>query len=103
MLAGLSTSGDATIGAPYTLEAIAAAVVGGVSLFGGEGTVSGAAAGAMILSVIAGILTAITAPEYLKYVISGAVLVVAVAVTVPATRRAFRMPGIPERFGTGGG
>jgi ribose transport system permease protein len=102
MLAGLSTSGDPNIGAPYTLECIAAAVVGGTSLFGGEGTVVGVAAGAMVLDVIASIISSLSAPEYLQYVISGGGLVVAVAVTVPAVQRTVKVRGVGRMLRKGG-
>ena len=43
---------DATAGVGYELTVIAAAVVGGVAIFGGTGTVYGAALGALLLGTI---------------------------------------------------
>ncbi len=99
MLAGVSTSGDPNIGAPYTLNAIAAAVIGGTSLFGGEGSLLGAGAGALVLDVISGILSAMAAPQYLQYVIAGSILVVAVAVMVPREQRAVAIRPMRARLG----
>jgi ribose transport system ATP-binding protein len=48
--------GDATIGSGYTLQSIAAAVLGGASLAGGKGSFVGAVFGAVFLSVIVNIL-----------------------------------------------
>ena len=46
VLAGLTQSGDPTIGAPYLLDTIAAVVIGGTSLVGGVGTMVGTVLGA---------------------------------------------------------
>jgi ribose transport system ATP-binding protein len=48
--------GDPTIGLSYTLTSIAAAVLGGASLFGGRGSFVGAVVGALFLNVIIAIL-----------------------------------------------
>lgn len=55
-LTAQTSSGDATIGAVYTLLSIAAVVLGGTSLFGGSGGVAGTIAGAFALSIIASVL-----------------------------------------------
>lgn len=73
-------SGDATIGAPYTLNAIAAAVLGGVSLRGGRGSVAGAVAGALILSFITNLLFSLGLNSYWQYVATGTLLVVVVGI-----------------------
>ncbi len=51
-LAAETTSGDPGIGNIYTLNSLAAAVLGGVALTGGRGTVVGAILGSLILSMI---------------------------------------------------
>ena len=48
--------GDPTIGSSYTLQSIAAAVLGGASLFGGRGSFVGAVVGALFLNVIINVL-----------------------------------------------
>jgi ribose transport system permease protein len=55
-LTGQTSSGDATIGAVYTLQSIAAVVLGGTSLMGGSGGVAGTIAGAYVLSLISSVL-----------------------------------------------
>jgi ribose transport system permease protein len=55
-LAASSTAGDATTGNTFTLTSIVAAVLGGVSLFGGRGSGIGAILGAFISTMIVNIL-----------------------------------------------
>ena len=62
----------------YELTAIAAAVVGGVSLFGGEGRIVGIAAGAILLEFISNGLLAMNVNEYYQTVAQGVVLGVAI-------------------------
>ena len=56
VLAGLTQSGDPTIGAVYLLDAIAAVVIGGTSLAGGVGSISGTILGAVALSLLSAVL-----------------------------------------------
>ena len=81
-------SGDPTIGVPFTLNTIAAAVVGGVSLAGGRGTIAGPIAGALVVSFIGNLLFSMGVNSYWQYVVTGAVLIVAIA--IPAGLRAIR-------------
>lgn len=60
------------------LQAIAACVVGGLSLFGGRGTAIGIALGAMLLFTIQDVLLLIRAPGYYLDMFIGAIIVVAV-------------------------
>jgi ribose transport system permease protein len=62
----------------YELVAIAAAVVGGVSLFGGEGRILGIAAGAILLEFINNGLLALNVSPYYQTVAQGIVLGVAI-------------------------
>jgi ribose transport system permease protein len=55
-LATTTTGGDATGGDVFTLSSIAAAVIGGVSLFGGRGSAVGAICGAFVLTVLVDVL-----------------------------------------------
>jgi ribose transport system permease protein len=55
-LSAQTLSGDATTGATFTLQSIAIVVLGGTSLFGGSGGVTGTIAGAFSLRVIGSIL-----------------------------------------------
>ena len=81
-------SGDPTIGVPFTMNTIAAAVVGGVSLAGGRGTIAGPIAGALVVSFIGNLLFSMGVNSYWQYVVTGAVLIVAIA--IPAGLRAIR-------------
>ncbi|HET9147757.1 MAG TPA: ABC transporter permease [Acetobacteraceae bacterium] len=56
LLAANATAGDATTGNGYTLTSIVAAVLGGISLFGGRGSAVGAICGAFITTLIVNIL-----------------------------------------------
>ena len=70
---------DSTAGTGYEFEVIAAVVVGGVAIFGGSGTVFGAALGALLLNTIASSLVVINVSSYWVQAIQGALLVVAIA------------------------
>lgn len=65
-------------GTGYELTAIAAAVVGGVSLFGGEGRILGIAAGAILLELISQGLLSLKVNIYYQTVAQGVVLGVAI-------------------------
>jgi fructose transport system permease protein len=62
------------------LDAIAAVVVGGISLFGGRGSVLGALAGALIVVVLRTGLTQFGIDTLYQDIVIGALLIVAVAV-----------------------
>lgn len=64
----------------YELDAIAAAVVGGVSTSGGIGTVPGIVTGVLIFQVINYGLNFIGVNPYLQYIVKGTIIVVAVAI-----------------------
>jgi rhamnose transport system permease protein len=70
---------DATAGVGYELTVIAAAVVGGVAIFGGTGTVYGAALGALLLGTITSSLIVLRVPAFWQQAAIGALLLVAIA------------------------
>jgi ribose transport system permease protein len=76
----ITVSGDPSIGAPFTLNSIAAAVLGGAALAGGRATAAGAIAGALILSFITNLLFSLGIESYWQYVVTGAILIAALAV-----------------------
>ena len=94
-LAGLSgivlssrvISGPPNLGAGYELDAIAAVVIGGASLLGGRGTVWGTLLGLLLIQTLNNGLDILVVPAYWQAVISGVLIVAAVAVDVWATRR----------------
>jgi ribose/xylose/arabinose/galactoside ABC-type transport system permease subunit len=65
-------------GINYELDAIAAAVIGGTSLMGGEGTLGGTLVGALIMGVLRNGLNLLGVSSFLQQIVIGAVIVVAV-------------------------
>jgi rhamnose transport system permease protein len=70
---------DATAGAGYELTVIAAAVVGGVAIFGGTGSVYGAALGALLLGTITSSLIVLRVEAFWQQAAIGALLLIAIA------------------------
>jgi rhamnose transport system permease protein len=70
---------DVTGGVGYELSVIAAVVVGGVAIFGGSGTVLGAALGALLLNTINQALVATKVSSFWNEAIAGALLLAAIA------------------------
>jgi rhamnose transport system permease protein len=71
---------DATAGTGYELTVIAAAVVGGVAIFGGTGSVYGAALGALLLGTITSSLIVLKVEAFWQQAAIGALLLVAITV-----------------------
>ena len=71
--------GDPTVAVGVELDVIAAVVIGGGSLNGGEGSVPGALIGALIMSVLRNGCQQMGWPSYVQEIIIGAIIVVAVA------------------------
>jgi D-xylose transport system permease protein len=82
--AGSSTT---SVGDLMELDAIAACVIGGVSLKGGRGTVMGVMAGALIMASLLNGLTLISAPPEIKFITRGIVLALAVWMDVRLNRK----------------
>jgi ribose/xylose/arabinose/galactoside ABC-type transport system permease subunit len=77
------------MGFSYPLEAIAAAVIGGVALSGGRGTVPGVILGAILLGLIRNSLNILRVPTFYQYVMLGVVIIVAVTLSnLGSTRKA---------------
>ena len=70
--------GDPNSGLGLELEAITIAVIGGTSLFGGEGTVRGTIGGAMVLAIIANVLNLAGVSPFSQQVVKGAIIILAV-------------------------
>jgi ribose transport system permease protein len=79
-LAARIYSGDPIIGDSYSMDTVAAAVVGGILLSGGIGSVAGAFAGAMILSMINNVLNMLRVFAYYQYIIKSLILIIALLV-----------------------
>ena len=71
---------DSTAGSGYELSVIAAVVIGGVAIFGGSGSVIGAALGALLLSTILAALYVVGVSPFWTQAISGALILVAISI-----------------------
>ena len=78
MTSARAASGQAGMGMSYELDAIAAAVIGGTSLSGGIGRISGTVIGTVILGVMTSGFTFIGFDAYIQDIVKGAVIVLAV-------------------------
>ena len=83
-------AGDPTLGQGYELTAIAACIIGGTPLAGGRGSVVGALAGSLILSVVASSLVFFQVPINWTTFATGGVILLAVAADSALRRRRTR-------------
>ncbi len=72
--------GESTAGLGYELNVIAAAVIGGVSLKGGQGSAFSAVLGAALIGVLNNGLVLLGVGEYLQQLVIGAVIILAVSI-----------------------
>ncbi|MBP8932899.1 MAG: ABC transporter permease [Candidatus Atribacteria bacterium] len=82
---GQNQSGDARMGDPLTLRAIASAVVGGIALSGGRGSVYFALVGALIMSFVNKIIFFANIPNAYQTLVSGLIVIIAIAGPVAYT------------------
>lgn len=73
-------SGQAGLGVGYELDAIASAVIGGVSLSGGVGTIWGTMVGALIIGVLNNGLDLLNVSAYWQTIVKGSIIVAAVII-----------------------
>lgn len=78
LLVGRLGSAQPTAGVGYELNAIAAAVIGGASLMGGIGTVSGAVIGALIMGILSNGFTLLGISSFYQEIALGVVVILAV-------------------------
>lgn len=81
------TVGEPTAGTGIELEAIAITVIGGTSLFGGEGGIVGTIIGAAILAVLANIMNLVGVSPFTQQIVKGAIIVGAVLYEMLRRRR----------------
>ncbi|MFP4894637.1 ABC transporter permease [Paraburkholderia sp. EG304] len=86
-LSAQTASGDARLGLPYTLNSVAAVVIGGISLAGGRGTMLGAVCGALVLTLIGNVIYFAGIPSNYQEVFKGAVIVLALGFTFVGAKR----------------
>lgn len=87
MLTSKNLTAQAGMGQQYELDGIAMAVIGGVSLSGGRGSIVGTVLGAMIFSVIISGFTSIRLDAYYQEMVKGAIIVGAVVLDQWRQRR----------------
>ena len=71
----------------FELDVVAACVIGGISIAGGIGSVGGAVLGALFLGVIKNALPVVGISPFWQMAISGAAIIIAVALQRPRARR----------------
>ena len=86
----------ATTGTGLELDVVAAAVVGGVAIFGGSGTVVGAAIGALLLTTITSALAALRVDKFWQQAIVGILILAAIIIDRLAALRTARKLRISE-------
>ena len=74
------SGGDARAGDPLLLGSIAAVIIGGVSLFGGSGTIIGSVIGALIVAVLQTGLVMLNTDPFWQFVVVGVVVILAVLI-----------------------
>jgi len=74
------TAGSAVIGDSLLLSSIAAVIIGGVSMFGGAGTVIGTVIGALIIAVLTTGLVMLNVDAFWQFIVVGTVVIVAVLI-----------------------
>jgi ribose transport system permease protein len=79
-------SAQPTAGIMYELDAIAATVIGGTSLFGGEGTLVGALIGALIMGVLRNGLNLLNVSSFVQQFVIGVVIIAAVLIDTALKR-----------------
>ncbi len=73
------TVGDPTTATGMELDIIAAVVIGGGSLAGGEGSILGSLVGALIMTTVGNGCTKMELPNWVQEIVAGAIIVIAVA------------------------
>jgi ribose transport system permease protein len=82
---GLIKAPSLSLAEPLLLPSVAAAVIGGTSIFGGRGGYSGTIVGALILTVLTTLLTILQMPEGLRGVLFGLIILVVTAIYIRIT------------------
>ena len=88
LIAARLNSAQPALGQGYELDAIAAAVIGGTSLSGGEGSILGTVIGAFIISTLTNGLRILSVPQEWQTVVTGAIVIVAVYLDIVRRQRA---------------
>jgi ribose transport system permease protein len=76
---GLIRAPSLSLAEPLVLPSVAAAVIGGTSIFGGRGGYAGTIVGALILTVLTTLLTILQMPEGVRRILFGAIILLVTA------------------------
>jgi ribose transport system permease protein len=95
MITARLEAGAATAGQGMELTVISAVVIGGVSLFGGEGKIVGVLLGVLLLGLVQNAINLLNVPPNYDYVVSG--LVIAIAAALDVYRRNYLEAGLRRR------
>jgi ribose transport system permease protein len=87
LIAARLNSAQPSLGLGYELDAIAAAVIGGTSLSGGEGSILGTVIGAFIISTLTNGLRIMSVPQEWQIVVTGGIVILAVYLDVLRRRQ----------------
>jgi ribose transport system permease protein len=82
---GLIKAPSLSLAVPLLLPSVAAAVIGGTSIFGGRGGYAGTIVGALILTVLSTLLTVLQMPEGSRRMLFGAIILAVTAVYIRIT------------------
>lgn len=93
ILATRMTSGQPAVGLGYETDAIAAAVVGGTSMYGGIGSVGGMVVGVLIIGIISNGLNLLHVNSYWQYVAKGLIILLAVYIDMIRKNRTLHGKG----------
>lgn len=86
LLTGYSRQAYLGMGEPYLFTSIAAVAIGGASILGGSGSYLGTIAGALVLTILTGVLPIFRLDAGALKIVYGAVILVTVAIAAPAVR-----------------
>jgi ribose transport system permease protein len=79
VIVGGTNAADMSLADVYLLPSVAAAIIGGTSIFGGRGGYAGTIVGALILTVLNSLLTLLDAPEPIRQILYGAIILLLAA------------------------
>jgi ribose transport system permease protein len=79
VIVGGTNNADISLADVYLLPSIAAVIIGGTSIFGGRGGYAGSIIGVLILTVLNSLLTLLDAPEPVRQILYGAIILILAA------------------------
>jgi len=87
MMSGRMACGDPKIARGWELDAIAAVVIGGTSLFGGRGSIGGTIVGVLIMGLIINIMNLLEISTYPQQMVKGVIIIAALALQNVLSKR----------------